>query len=183
LGVLAENDVTIYRGKLALVQYQLEEYRDALSNGLKALENWRLFTIEYARQLLFICLHIMHQEKNDEALKLIDTYTEMGKDFRLYLIHAEILIESRAYKECMKSIVEGLQSLENLKDEHFLAVHLPLLSIENSKKYKFEVTDNVKENSYVQVENVDGYFYIGSGKPLEAEHITEDDSSAVSQHY
>ncbi len=176
MGRLSTDDIHIYTGRLAIMQFLLGEYGDALSNGLYALEKWSLFSSDYAKQLLGICLNIISLEKREGGLETLEKFKLIGKDFRIFLLEAALLLEDEKYEDSVKIIMEALRSEDYLTDEHFLNVHHHLLIVSNSKKYKQEILNKVEGDCYVQVDEIEGYFYIGSSQPLDAEHIVKEDS-------
>lgn len=163
------NENYVFKANLAVAHYNLKEYGESSKNGIEVLENQQSVSLEARQYILLICLHILDMDgKFPDALKLLEKYSSIQKDFRLHIMSAEVFLYNKKYKDALDSIVQGVKSVDNLKDEHFGIAHYQLIMLENASGVLPEKLNEVKNNTFVRLDGIDDWFYVGKDNPLDA---------------
>ena len=154
---------------MVIAQYNLGEFPDALSNGKKVLENKDKISPSGQSYILFICLDILLSDGNgNDAFNLSKQYSDVKKDFRLYIKESEIYLAKKLKKESIEAAVNAIKSVEKIDDQCLGAVSYQLMIIQNIFDFEFERPKIISDGVFVKLEKIEDWFFMGEGSPLNA---------------
>lgn len=164
-----------FLGNLAIAQYHLREFPEALINAKESLENGGKLALDGLQFLLFIALDILiSEDKIEEAEILADQHRRIERDYKLSMKISEILLAKKEFDEAIKAIVDATLRVENISPEQLLASSHQLTIIQNVSGEEIAKPDTVDENVFVKLDGIEGWFFIGEkNKSLDATFIQE----------
>lgn len=162
---------------LAIAQFYLREFPEALINAKESLENGGKLSIDGLQFLLFIVLDVLlSEDKIKEAEEFAIKYNKIERDYKLSMKMSEIYLAKKEFYKATQVIVDATQKVENITSEQLLASSHQLTIILNASGEDVGKPEKVSENTFVKLDGIDNWFFIGK-KSKSIDAISFEDSN------
>lgn len=167
-------DQILFKAKLAIAQFYLKEYKDAIKSALEGLVKKEELDDKIVQSMFYISLYVLnHKGKKNEALKLLNKYSDIPKNFQINFVCSEIYLKNGSPKKAKQAIIDAFLSLDDVKDEYFFSAHYQFIMIENISGCKIKNAQEIKDDTFVKIDGIDDWFYLGNKKSLGAIKIKD----------
>lgn len=168
----------LFKADLAVVHYYLYEHKEALRVGMELLDNLEVFkkavSIEGQQFVLYICLEVLDiYRKYQEAISLLGKTESIPKNFQLYMKYSEIFLKKEDIEKATEFLIKGVYSIDQINEQYISMANYQLLMIENVSGEFTKQGEIVVEDSFVRLDGVEQWFYLGNGNSLDAYHIND----------
>lgn len=115
---------------------------------------------------------------SEEAETLLNKHRNLRFSFEFKIgIETEVLLKNKKPEDALKSIVEGFKLLDLPSPEQYGSLFLAFAVISNLTDFNLNSLDQVSDNCFVKLKDLERWFYIGDKCELDASRISSSNAT------
>ena len=168
--------------ELLMANLNLGKYPEVIHLGRMILSDPEATTSlgESDKEILLTNMVFAHIKRGEypKAKELVEKYNQFLKTFKAMIsVEVETYIANNDPNDALQSVIKAVKAVKRPSPEEYGSLFLVFIQIGNLMEFKLSSLDEIVNNCFVKLKNLDRWFFIGDGDELDATKITKGDES------